>query len=133
MTPTSIAHKWVAGNKPSYDETKSTFVATDARHVDEAYEFVFSNIASQKKPTQVSERTKELVAGKRSYLVMPNFLSSSATSFEKFAMQVSSIVDSIPGLTDELVMSTLHPETVETEWRSPVPILILQWYDATAQ
>jgi len=131
VTPTSVAHKWVAANEPSYDEAKSTFVSGDVRQVDEAYELVFSTIAMQKNRMEkdVKGVSKDMVPGKRSYFVMPNFLTASATSFERFAMEVRAIVDTIPGLSDELSMSTLHPETVEKEWRSPHPILILQWYD----
>lgn len=100
------------------------------RQVDEAYEFVFSSIAMQRNRMEkdVKGATKDMVPSKRAYLVMPNFLTASATSFERFATEVSAIVDTIPGLSDELSMSTLHPETVEKEWRSPHPILILQWY-----
>lgn len=133
VTPTSVASKWVSENDPSYDASKSTFVSGDLKMVDEAHEFVFSNIAMQRSNGKASKaaggKVKELAPSKRSYLVLPNFLTSSATSFERFATEVSSIVDTIPGLSDEVAISTLHPETVEKEWRSPHPILILQFYD----
>ena len=133
VTPASVAKKWVAENDPSYDATKSVFVSGDLKMVDEAHEFVFSNIAMQRSNSKASATTggnvRELAPSKRSYLVLPNFLTSSATSFERFATEVSAIVDTIPGLSDEVSISTLHPETVETEWRSPHPILILQFYD----
>lgn len=134
VTPTSVASKWVSENDPSYDASKSTFVSGDLKMVDEAHEFVFSNIAMQKANNKAASKAskgkvKELVPSKRSYLVLPNFLTSSATSFERFATEVNSIVDTIPGLSDEVAISTLHPETVEKEWRSPHPILILQFYD----
>ena len=86
-----------------------------------------------RKDPDVKSKVKEVVPGKRSYLVLPNFLTASATSFERFAMEVSAIADTIPGLSDELALSTLHPETVEKEWRSPHPILIIQWYDEKAE
>jgi hypothetical protein len=64
---------------------------------------------------------------KRDYLLMPQFLSKAATSFEKFAAEVQQIVDVIPTVSDYLTVSTFHPEHVEKERRSPVPIMVLEW------
>ena len=64
---------------------------------------------------------------KSCYLIMPEFLKKSATSFEKFSKEVECIVKIIPGVSDRLKVSTLHMEHIEKERRSPVPIFVLEW------
>jgi hypothetical protein len=105
----------------------------DSKFVDAAYEFVFNNIAmhvstSQTIGGETGSGAVEFQFSSRSYLVMPHFLSSSATSFEKFAHEVGNIVDCL-GLRDIVSLSVLHPEHVESERRSPCPILVLQWFN----
>lgn len=59
---------------------------------------------------------------------MPEFVSASATSLENFMLSVKSIIDAIDGLSDRVSLSLMHPEHVRSEKRSPLPVLILQWY-----
>jgi len=98
--------------------------------VDEAYEFTFASIAmhlglNDSKSYSLSQGSK----GSRNYLILSNFLSSSATSFEKFTFQVNKIIDTIPNLRSKLFVSTFHPEHVEQNKRSPQPICVLEWND----
>lgn len=58
---------------------------------------------------------------------MPNFLSASATSFHKFDLMVKNIISTIPGLDQIVETSTMHPEHIDQNYRSPVPIFVLQW------
>jgi len=74
------------------------------------------------------DATKELKYSSRSYIVMPNFVSSSATSFEKFSKEVEHIVTCISGLSDMLSVSVMHPEHVQRNKRCPHPVFILQWF-----
>jgi len=123
LSPLKLAQKWVSENDPFFDINTSSFTSSSTQHVDEAYEFVFTNIAMQ-----LSTLVKPLRAdGTRQYLVMPQFLSASATSFEKFSGEVTNILDAIPSFADRLKIVTLHPEHIEADKRSPVPIFVLHW------
>ena len=73
--------------------------------------------------------TNTVGKGERNYVVMDNFLTASATSFEKFTAEVNKIIQTIPSLKDRLVVTTLHPEHIESEKRSPLPICVCQWND----
>jgi hypothetical protein len=71
----------------------------------------------------------------RHYVVMPRFVTSAATSLEKFANQVLQISNTLPDLNNRIHIQTYHPEHVHEAKRSPLPILMLQWKyddDATA-
>lgn len=65
--------------------------------------------------------------GQKSYIVLPNFLATSATSFDRFAGQVSNIIRVMPGMKDKVLVSTFHPEHVVKSTRSPVPIFVVTW------
>jgi len=128
VSPFQQAQVWVSENDPRFDASTSTFTETDVEHVDAAYEFVFSNIAmhcTENRP--VDNDLPESSAGSRSYLVMPNYLPSSATSFEKFSGEVTKMLDAMPGFEGKVKVSTMHPEHVDSRKRSPVPIFVLKW------
>lgn len=130
MTPMSLAQQWVDKNDPKFQPDKCAFTSSDTAHVDEAYEFVFANMAMQS--SQFGGRAAGFAdagAQKRQYLVLPNFVSTSATSMEKFSMEVANIIAAIPSLAEKVELSCLHPEHIETSKRSPVPIFILKWKD----
>jgi len=128
VSPLRQAQLWIAENDQRFDPSTSTFTETDVRHVDSAYEFVFSNIAMHCSETRpAGDDMPESSAGSRSYLVMPSFVPSSATSFEKFSGEVVKMVESIPSLAGKVRVSTMHPEHVKVERRSPVPIFLLKW------
>mmetsp|Transcript_4589 Transcript_4589/g.13022 ORF Transcript_4589/g.13022 Transcript_4589/m.13022 type:complete len:445 (-) Transcript_4589:72-1406(-) len=130
VTPLSVAQNWVAENDPKFDITACAFTTTDTPHVDEAYEFVFTNLAMQTTQYGVSaEAQMDAGAQKRQYLVMPNFVTSSATSLEKFAMEVSNIISTLPSIKDKVQVSSFHPEHIQEEKRCPIPVFILQWLD----
>lgn len=139
VTPLMVAQNWIDQNDPLFDVTRCAFTVSDATHVDEAYEFVFTNLAMQTScflpaPSSAgsgggSSGTAGEGAQKRQYLVMPHFLSSSATSLEKFTDQVLNIVRTLPKVRNKLEVSFLHPEHIDEAKRCPVPTIILQWRD----
>lgn len=65
--------------------------------------------------------------GQKSYVVLPNFVPTSATSFDRFAGQVSNIIRAMPSLADKVMVSTFHPEHVVKSTQSPVPIVVITW------
>jgi hypothetical protein len=74
-----------------------------------------------------STDTKKSKRGQMSYVVLPNFVPTSATSFDRFAGQVSNIIRAIPSMAERVTISTYHPEHVEKSTRSPVPIVVITW------
>jgi hypothetical protein len=119
VTPLKLAQQWVTRlQDTSIIEEHTAFTETSTMYVDAAYEFVFTNIAMM---------TQDKIDGCRYYLVMPNFLSAAATSFEKFAMQVNNLINCLPDLENKVIIETYHPEHINTHKRSPVPIFALQW------
>jgi len=128
LTPMQVAQNWIAKNDPLFDASACAFTTSNTPHVDEAYEFVFTNLAMQ--TTQFLEDSKvDAGAQKRQYLVMPNFVTTSATSMEKFTKEVESIVSTLPMVRTHVGVSCTHPEHIEEGKRSPVPVFILQWKD----
>lgn len=69
----------------------------------------------------------ETMRGQKSYIVLPNFVPTSATSFDRFAGQVSNIIRVMPSLSEKVMVSTFHPEHVMASTRSPVPIVVVTW------
>jgi hypothetical protein len=117
VTPLQMAQQWALDNDPQVSEM-SAFTESRTAQVDEAYEFIFTNIAMLCEAKGVVERQ---------YLVMPHFLSSAATSFEKFSKEVEAMIGHMPDLKDKVAIATFHPEHVEATKRSPVPLFVLQW------
>jgi len=116
ISPMRQAQIWVSSNHEDFRIETSTFTSTDCKYVDEAYEFVFNNIAMQQRRENMTQ-----------YLIYTNFVSSSATSFEKFAYECQRLIDIMPSLRGKLELSTLYPEHIKTSNRSPVPILVMLW------
>ena len=125
QTPLSQAQNWVYLHDHEFDENTSTFTTSDTRHVDAAYEYVFNTLAMISTENMVSTETPK--AGQKSYIVLPNFVPASATSFDMFAEQVSQILHTIPGMAEKLTISTFHPEHVNAASTSPVPIFVVTW------
>ena len=126
--------EWVVRNDPRYNKNFATFLSSNLKHADSAFEFVFLNLSLHKyipSDGDSSSKTKkvEYKPGTRSYLVLPKFASTSATSFEKFASDVRNIIQTIDGLSDRVSITYMHPEDVDGDRRSPSPVIILQWYD----
>lgn len=119
QTPLSMAQNWVLNNDPAFNEKSSTFTKSSTHQVDAAYEYVFNNLAMM--------NAQEPKRGQKSYIVLPKFLPTSATSFDRFAGQVSNIIRVMPSMKEKVVISTFHPEHVMTSTRSPVPILVITW------
>jgi len=126
--------EWVKENDPYYRKHLASFTTSNLKHDDSAFEFVFLNLAMQKyspngDTPKGERRDREYKAGARSYLVLPKFISSSATSFEKFASSVTDIIKVIDGLDDRVSVMTMHPEDIDADKRSPSPVIILQWLE----
>lgn len=126
VTPMSIAQSWICQNDPQFEATTSAFTVSDTAHVDEAYEFVFTNLAMQTAQF-LARSSAESGAQERQYLVMPNFVTSSATSMEKFAMEVENIIQALPAVRDKVSVSCLHPEHIQEAQRCSVPVFVLHW------
>ncbi|CAB9516776.1 expressed unknown protein [Seminavis robusta] len=118
-----MAQQWITENDEKFSPVTSPFTESESAEVDHAYEFVFTNLAMQKHQASVDN----IHGSRRQYLVMPHFLSSSATSLEKFTKEVMNIVKTLPDLDGRVKLSTFHPEHVQQERRSPLPIICLQW------
>jgi hypothetical protein len=117
VTPLQMAQQWALDNDAHVSEN-SAFTESRTAQVDEAYEFIFTNVAMLCEAKGVVERQ---------YLVMPHFLSAAATSFEKFSKEVGTMISHLPDLKDKVEIVTFHPEHVDSMKRSPVPLFVLQW------
>ena len=127
-SPITATQQWVMDNDPLYNSNISSFASADVTHADSAFEFVFSNMAMNKFLPNAAEKRKNYDISSRSYLIMPKFVSSSATSLEKFMTDVKNIIEMIDGLNERVSLSMMHPEHVREERRSPVPVIAIQWY-----
>lgn len=116
VTAMELAQNWVANHADMADNS-ACFTESDCHHVDEAYEFVFTNMAMHGQMSQPVQRQ---------YIVMPSFLTASATSLENFAKEVKKLCVLFPRLADTQVL-TMHPEHIDRTKRSPVPLLCLHW------
>lgn len=121
VTPVKLAQQWIAEHAGTASTT-ATFTTSSAAAVDEAYEFVFTNIA-------MLQETFASTNCRQQYLVLPHFLSAAATSFQKYAVEVTKLVTCLPSLRGKLSVTTYHPEHVEPSRRSPAPILVLAWIE----
>jgi hypothetical protein len=130
VTPMTLAQNWIAEHDPEFDISACAFTTTDTPHVDEAYEFVFTNLAMQTSQfLTAGPTTIEVGAQKRQYLVMPSFVTCSATSLEKFAIEVTNIIKKVPSIYGKVQVTCFHPEHIRESKRSPVPVVVLQWLD----
>jgi hypothetical protein len=126
LPPLPLAQKWIAENDPNVIFT-AAFTETDTPAVDAAYEYVFTNIAMMADPPLLEDGTQPQEPQQQQYLVMPHFLSTAATSFEKFTGQVENIIACLPDVRNKVTITTFHPEHIDSKKRSPYPILALQW------
>ncbi len=116
-SPDDLARHWIQENDPSFKSDSSNFYSCDTKHVDAAYEFVFASLAMMLENED---------ARTRSYLILPNFVPTSATSFEKFAMEVENILKTIPSSSSLMTVATFHPEHISPKDRCDVPVFVLQ-------
>jgi len=120
--------EWLIKNDPLHDSELSSFITIDAKHVDAAYEVVFTTIATHEKGNLSNNADFQSYVDhnrhKRSYIMMPKFLS--ATSLEKFSYEVSNILQTLR-LNKPYSLSIFHPEHIILEKRCPVPTLVFQW------
>lgn len=128
MSHFDLATSWIAEHDPLFHPTKSAFTESDTQHVDEAYEFLFTNLAMQTSAF-LEDSKVESGAQRRQYIVLSKFMTTSATSMEKFATEFKNIVETLPILQGHVELSCFHPEHIESSQRSPVPVVVLQWKD----
>jgi len=123
FSPIGHAQQWVVENDPLYVAEKSSFFVSDSRQVDGVYEFLLSMISS----TLSAADTVPAPELKSEYVILHKFCSKSATSVEKFQIQLLNLIKLIPGLSSWLSLSNFHPEHLNKDKRSPAPILVLRW------
>lgn len=126
LTPLRLAQEWLVQYDPQLPAGAVMITESPAVHVDAAYAFVFTNLAMMMEGSQQQQKQQQT----RQYLVLPHFLSSSATSFEKFATEVNHIIGVLPDLAEQVRVSTFHPEHIDPKKRSPVPICVLERCDS---
>jgi len=118
-----MAQEWITDSDEKFSSVTPAFTESDTTEIDHAYEAVFTNLAMM----QEQDRQDNIHGSRRQYLVMPHFLSSSATSLEKFTREVMNIVSTLPDLREKVKLSTFHPEHVQQGRRSPMSVICLQW------
>jgi hypothetical protein len=123
MSPLRLAQEWIAHNHGAFDIDTSTFGRTKCQYVDEAYEFVFNQLAMM----QASRQANGTAHPTTQYLVFESLMSNSATSFEKFAREIMGLVQLLPSLKGHVDVTTLHPEHISSDKRAPVPVLVMTW------
>ena len=127
VSPLTMAQNYMDSADPTIPST-AAFTESNTELVDEAYEFIFSNIAMMAETVkQQSKSNFHVDQDVRHYVVLPRFVTSAATSLEKFAQQCQSILKTIPDLTGRVEIQTYHPEHVHEAKRSPIPIVLLRW------
>jgi len=151
-TPMSMSQNWIQQqNGHDSEKTLSSFTSFFAKHADEAFEFFFINLAMHLGNVELEVGKEKMIAAQRlvedpqqeqqrkrfyhHYLVMPSFLSNSATSLEKFTSEVQNIIDVLPldlssyrrgSAAAKIDVSNFHPEHIDPTKRSPVPMIMLQ-------
>lgn len=143
VTPLMVAQNWINEKDSLFDANHCSFTVSDTTHVDEAYEFLFTNLGMQtsqfleaggsnnnnndafgNEATQQQSPAND--TQKRQYIVMPHFLSSSATSLEKFTKQAERIIRTLPSIGRNVDLACFHPEDVDERKRCPIPVIVLQ-------
>jgi hypothetical protein len=121
VTPLQLAQDYIASHEAQLP-AEASFTSSGAQEIDEAYEFLFTNFA------MMAEQAAQYP---RYYVALPQFCSASATSLEKFVTKLTELCESLTELKGHLVMETWHPEHIEATRRAPIPVLSIQWKDAT--
>jgi hypothetical protein len=134
VTPLMVAQNWIAQNDSLFDVAQCAFTVTDSTHVDEAFEFLFTNLGMQTSQFLAAEANSDSnpsgsagTAQKRQYMVLSHFLSSSATSLEKFTKQAEQIIRTLPSIGTKVDLTSFHPEDIDERKRCPVSVIVLQW------
>jgi hypothetical protein len=123
-----LAEQWIAAHDPVVHAANSiTLTESTTSHIDAAYEFVFTNLAMLQDQASNTKTSSDMLL-LRQYLVLPQLLPTSATSLEKFALEVQNILSALPDLP--VTVGLFHPEHVESSLRAPMPVVTLTWQQA---
>lgn len=125
QTPLQRAQHWMA---TTLQLDEATVTTSDATAMDEAYAFLFTNIAMFLQQPPLA--TDSAIEQNRSpyFLVLPQLFPSSATSLERWAEQVGRILaafSSVPAIQ----LTCYHPEHVRPELRAPTTMIGLGYPD----
>eukprot|EP00980_Cylindrotheca_fusiformis_P026986 scaffold18304_cov72-Cylindrotheca_fusiformis.AAC.1 len=137
LTPMDMAQNWIAQHDAEtlQEQPAAAFTISDTPQVDEAYEFLFTNLAMQSTQFLQSSASNNnnnddaAAAPKRQYMVLNNFCTRSATSLEKFVTEATNIISTLPSLKGKVDLEWFHPEHIQPNKRCPVPVIALQWKD----
>jgi hypothetical protein len=112
--------EWIYATQ-KFVETSDVIQSSSTTQVDEAYEFVFGEITNALLPAPQPHGPSRL------FLVLPQFLTTAATSFEKFAGHVSGIL--FAAGESAVAVHIVHPEHVNANQRAPAPVLVISFAD----
>eukprot|EP00980_Cylindrotheca_fusiformis_P012180 scaffold2955_cov64-Cylindrotheca_fusiformis.AAC.1 len=130
-----MAQNWIAQHDAEtlQEQPAAAFTISDTPQVDEAYEFLFTNLAMQStqflQSSASNNNNDAAAAPKRQYMVLNNFCTRSATSLEKFVTEATNIISTLPSLKGKVDLEWFHPEHIQPNKRCPVPVIALQWKD----
>ena len=116
-TPLQRAQHWIATAHPI---ATAVVTVSDTRAIDEAYAFLFTNLAMflQEPPSSSG--------GNAHFLVLPQLFPTSATSLERWTQHVGGILAALD-LAGEVQLMIYHPEHVSPERRAPTPMIGLEY------
>ena len=131
-TPIQQIQEWSGRPTPTTTPPPqiSSVTTTNTTHADEAYEYVFTNIAML-----LENDDDDPSSTARYYLVFSHFLLHAATSFEQFTTEVQQLYTILQQVdatyhhqtsSSKLTMTTYHPEHIQSTHRSPFPLLVLE-------
>jgi hypothetical protein len=119
QTPLQRAQDWVAA---TWQLDAATVTTSDAQAMDEAYAFLFTNIAMfLQAPPATSSSSPSY------FLVLPQLFPTSATSLERFVEHVDGILGAFGAAVPAVTLTCYHPEHVRPEQRAPTPVIGLAY------
>jgi len=127
LSPIGQGQTWLAEHLPDTVMKGASFDICSATQADEVLEFVFNKLV---------EASREKSQHRHSFILLPCFCSKSATSFEKFNIQLCALMAFLHFETNKEAAAALegirldgfyHPEHIDKNNRSPIPILSLEF------
>jgi hypothetical protein len=118
QTPLQRAQHWIAA---TLQLDAATVTTSDASAMDEAYAFLFTNMA------MFLQQADDVADSSPYFMVLPQLFPSSATSLERWAEQVGRILAAFGPAVPEVQLTCYHPEHVRPEQRAPTPMIGLAY------